>query len=225
MRLFMTNKHTRWQREFSAYMDGRLAPRDRQALERHLEGCAACQANLESLQRLVALVRRLPQVPVPRSFALAHAPARAPRWDSRYAAPLRYSTAAAALLLLVVVTSDVLTRPSTVSAPRAPATAGPELARSAAEPAGSAAFAVPTPDESALSTAVSVPPPQFMDAATAAKEADAPMAVAQPTAAQEERPRGALWGWVEIALGVLLAVLAAATSVHWLVRRRLRTGF
>jgi anti-sigma factor RsiW len=41
-----------WTEKLSAYLDGELTPADRRALERHLEGCAACRADTERLGRV-----------------------------------------------------------------------------------------------------------------------------------------------------------------------------
>lgn len=69
-----TNQHVEdWdeQRErLSAYLDGELGAEDRAALERHLPGCARCQAELADLRGVRALLRALPTPAAPRSFAL-----------------------------------------------------------------------------------------------------------------------------------------------------------
>src|SRR3990172_9773502 len=99
MWLLKGDQHRRWRGRLSAYLDGRLQPPERQGLEQHLEGCPSCREELEALRTTVALLRRMPQAPVPRSFSLAEAPAPAVvSWTGRSAAPLRYATAAAGLL-------------------------------------------------------------------------------------------------------------------------------
>jgi anti-sigma factor RsiW len=69
-----TNQHIEdWdeQREWlSAYLDGELGAEERAALERHLPGCARCQAELADLRGVRALLRALPMPAAPRSFAL-----------------------------------------------------------------------------------------------------------------------------------------------------------
>lgn len=59
------------QRErLSAYLDGELGAEERAALERHLPGCARCQAELADLRGVRALLRALPTPVAPRSFVL-----------------------------------------------------------------------------------------------------------------------------------------------------------
>ena len=45
----------------SDHLDGELEPAPREALERHLEGCAECRATLDDLRRLVAAAKALPE--------------------------------------------------------------------------------------------------------------------------------------------------------------------
>jgi|SRR5690242_147516 len=69
-----TNQHGEdWdeQRErLSVYLDGELGAEERAALERHLPGCARCQAELADLRGVRALLRALPTPAAPRSFTL-----------------------------------------------------------------------------------------------------------------------------------------------------------
>lgn len=59
------------QRErLSAYLDDELGADERAALERHLPGCARCQAELADLRGVRALLRTLPAPAAPRSFVL-----------------------------------------------------------------------------------------------------------------------------------------------------------
>jgi len=57
----------------SEYMDNRLSDNERAVVERHLEECAACSKELESLRMTVGLLDQLPSVSVPRSFTLREA--------------------------------------------------------------------------------------------------------------------------------------------------------
>jgi hypothetical protein len=62
-----------WQQQreqLSAYLDGELAPDDRAALETHLVTCPACQAELDDLRGLRAMLRAMPAPALPRSFML-----------------------------------------------------------------------------------------------------------------------------------------------------------
>lgn len=50
----------RYQKSWSAYLQGDVDGAQREAMERHLRGCAACRRDLETLRRTVELVRMLP---------------------------------------------------------------------------------------------------------------------------------------------------------------------
>lgn len=55
----------------SSYLDNQISVEDRRRLEAHLRGCASCSEELASLKLTVGLLRRVPAVPVPRSFTLS----------------------------------------------------------------------------------------------------------------------------------------------------------
>jgi anti-sigma factor RsiW len=58
----------------SAYLDGELAPRAHARIERHAEACPECRAVLESLRRMLGLLRTLPPAspkPVALDIAVA----------------------------------------------------------------------------------------------------------------------------------------------------------
>lgn len=57
----------------SEYIDNRLDSEDRVVVERHLEICESCSNELESLQMTVQLLNQVPEMPVPRSFAIREA--------------------------------------------------------------------------------------------------------------------------------------------------------
>src|SRR5215469_2868009 len=62
-----------WERQreqLSALIDGELSAAERAGLERHLGGCAQCQAELAQLRRVRVLLGALPAPAVPRSFTL-----------------------------------------------------------------------------------------------------------------------------------------------------------
>ena len=54
----------------SEYIDGALRREDRVVVERHLETCAECSKELESLRLTVHMLKRVPVAEVPRSFAI-----------------------------------------------------------------------------------------------------------------------------------------------------------
>ncbi len=81
----------RQREQLSALLDNELDEQERADLEAHLGACAECRAELESLRRVRALVRALPQPSLPRSFAL---PVEAPAAQeaSQQAAPAAHPT-------------------------------------------------------------------------------------------------------------------------------------
>jgi hypothetical protein len=68
--------------QLSALLDNELAAAERAELEAHLQSCATCRAELESLRRARALLRALPQPALPRSFLLPLEPATQPSADN-----------------------------------------------------------------------------------------------------------------------------------------------
>lgn len=73
--------------QLSALLDNELADAERAELEAHLQSCAACRAELESLRRASALLRALPQPALPRSFLLPMEPAAQPSTGERAELP------------------------------------------------------------------------------------------------------------------------------------------
>ena len=57
----------------SEYIDGRLTSEERERVEHHLEECAACAQELESLRSTVEMLRQVTDVALPRSFVLREA--------------------------------------------------------------------------------------------------------------------------------------------------------
>jgi len=104
-------EHRFAQPNLSAYLDGELSDDQRKRLERHLAACPACKAELASLRHTVALLRRTPVRPIPRSFTLpmtAQAEqARTRRWNLAYSY-LRAATVAATFLLVILISGDAL---------------------------------------------------------------------------------------------------------------------
>lgn len=56
--------------QLSTYRDQELAPDELALCDAHLQTCQHCQETLADIQLTTAMLRRLPQVEVPRSFAL-----------------------------------------------------------------------------------------------------------------------------------------------------------
>ena len=106
-------EHELCQEDLSAYTDGQLEPPQRARVEKHLQTCAACRADLEALRHTVALLHMVPAVKPPRSFLLPASEVAQQRGVQRqrfaYAA-LRLATAVATVLLVLVVSGDALLR-------------------------------------------------------------------------------------------------------------------
>lgn len=125
-------EHQWVEESLSAYMDGELCLADRARVEEHLRRCETCTQNLRELQHTVRLVRELPTMVAPRSFAVRPAATRvrtvkaAPSWGYGV---LKGATAMAALLLMLLIGGDLALH--LVGAPLsslAPAAQAPEVA-------------------------------------------------------------------------------------------------
>ncbi|MBC7236454.1 MAG: zf-HC2 domain-containing protein [Chloroflexi bacterium] len=118
----------------SPYIDGQLAPRERERIERHLRTCPLCRQELAELRTMRALLRRAPQRRVPRSFTLPlsaqNEQAAFRRWNTLYGA-LRVAAVAASLALVLFLSGDVLIARGVIplSSERAPS--APEPLRAA----------------------------------------------------------------------------------------------
>ncbi|HUS70500.1 MAG TPA: zf-HC2 domain-containing protein [Anaerolineae bacterium] len=94
----------------SAYIDGELAGRERARVEQHLKECQTCAENLRTLRQTVALLKELPVIPAPRSFAVRPTvvrPRPAPAPSAWGYGLLKGATAIAALLLVLLIGGDV----------------------------------------------------------------------------------------------------------------------
>jgi hypothetical protein len=106
-------EHQACQDDLSAFVDGRLSARERSRVQRHLEKCQACQADLDSLRQTVALLRSAPALRPPRSFFIPSAEGvrqqqvRRRRLSYGY---LQAATAVATVMLVLVVSGDALLR-------------------------------------------------------------------------------------------------------------------
>jgi hypothetical protein len=93
----------------SEYIDNRLDSKDRGAVERHLGICESCSNELESLQMTVQLLKRVPQVPAPRSFAISEVETgRVSIFEPQRLGWLRPVTAFATVALIALLIVDFL---------------------------------------------------------------------------------------------------------------------
>ncbi len=104
------SEHEWVEQSLSAYIDGELSAKETARVEEHLQECQACAESLATLQQTVALIRELPTVPAPRSFAIRPASVRlkarpvAPGWGYGL---LKGATALATLLLVLLIGGDL----------------------------------------------------------------------------------------------------------------------
>ncbi|MGB9593538.1 MAG: zf-HC2 domain-containing protein [Anaerolineae bacterium] len=130
MAFWNKDKHKRIKDNLSAYLDGRLNPKQAAEVEAHLASCAECAWEKQTLEQTRRLVQMAPRVAVPHSFILSPAQVEKPaRRSTLVPLPLmalRTATAAVGILLAVVVAGDLWLRPlapaavPVVSAPPAP---------------------------------------------------------------------------------------------------------
>ena len=102
--------HGRFLEMLSDYVDGDLPEAERTALEEHLQGCASCTEEMESLRATVQMLRRLPEVEAPRSFRIAPAAVTAstsPPERPVFLWAMRVSTAIAVVAFTVMVAGNV----------------------------------------------------------------------------------------------------------------------
>lgn len=94
----------------SAYIDGELTTRERTRVEQHLKECQACAEDLRTLRQTVALLKELPVIPAPRSFAVRPRVAKfrpAPAPSAWGYGLLKGATAIAALMLALLIGGDL----------------------------------------------------------------------------------------------------------------------
>lgn len=194
----------------SSYLDDMLSDAERSALEARLNQEPALRQELEALRTTVALVRALPPVKAPRSFALDAWTARRPvvRWLGFPATgAVSALTAAAATLLLafglvsllgqriapaappsaVMTAADIAALPTQIVEQAAPGDGEPTMEALA----GAALPATPTDEPMLLFSATededsAEPAPFAVAPAAALPESAAELAAAPPDAAQTE---------------------------------------
>jgi|GEM_PF-658421 len=174
----------------SAYIDGELTPRERTRVEQHLKECPACAEDLRTLRQTVALLRELPVIPAPRSFAVRPQVAKlrpAPAPSAWGYGLLKGATAIAALLFVLLIGGDLAlhTFGGTVVS-WAPAAPAPEAAMAPSYQADMEAAVEEAPmlgQEKETAELEATPPENAQDvAATAAAEPSAALEMAVATA-------------------------------------------
>ncbi len=168
--VWLWNRHRRCRRLLSAYLDGEATAPERRMVAEHLSECGACTSELEEMKMTVALLRNLPDLPVPRSFTLEREPVPADGGTGLLRAA-RLATAAAgslaAAMLVGTMAVGMLTggaddsesamQSSDVPAAAAPAAQPVPTARAMAAPDAPAAAAAPTAPADAMQAAPAQP--------------------------------------------------------------------
>ena len=187
--------HEACQENLSAFLDGRLTSGERSKVERHLEECESCRADLNSLRETVGLLRALPVIQPPHNFFIPASESVRLRQTHQHRISYGYlqmATAVATILLVLVVSGDALLRfqpamPLRMVSQALPAptlSAADESVASSAAPnsfvAGKAADTAPA----AESVAAAQPAPQALAVETATASQDA--ALLNATGATEE---------------------------------------
>ena len=62
------SEHERWTHRLTEYVDGDLSPTDRDAFERHADGCGACREAVEEIRAVVTAARAMGPVEPPRDL-------------------------------------------------------------------------------------------------------------------------------------------------------------
>ena len=198
-RLFARQAKERERRDelLSAYLDGELNAGEQARLEVQLATDPALQAELKALRQTVALMRDLPQIPIPRNFILPQTAAARPRPASparprrAWAAPLlTAATAVASLLFVIVLAGDLLLagQGNLVMAPEAAPREAPQVALEASPVVREAEEVVFEEEEPAPAAEAPVEAPS--EAAEAAPSATLPQPQATVLAANGERDEG-----------------------------------
>ena len=240
-------RHARLRDLLSAYIDGQVSESEAGRVEGHLAQCAECRLELETLRATVGLLKHVPQLEVPRSFALAEAPVKVSftppiMWTARLA------TSVAGLMLVALLLGDLTGVVTQRETPEEAATV-PAVAREAPvagvekmvevekemvaemeveklEVAPSSAAAVAAPEEEAAQSPDVRTVDEGLTPPEATVEAPAAAGIAGDKAVEEapEASRGLglpLWQ-LEVGVGGLVATLALATLWTW--RRGRRTS-
>lgn len=105
-----TTEHGYFEERLSAYLDGELTSREREAVKHHLETCSDCQWDLETLGQTVQWTRELPTLTVPRVFTIPvpAEPERSPRRRWNFLPVLQGATALIAVLFVFAVAGDLM---------------------------------------------------------------------------------------------------------------------
>ena len=201
---WQNRRHAAIRALLSSYIDGEVSAAEGRRVEEHLTGCDECAAELESLRATMALLRRMPMLETPRSYALTPA-------DAEAAAPQRrlpslpsftggLATAGATALVVVLIVGVVFlarlgftgsaaapaAAPASMAAAPAPAAPAPQRAMPAAPQPAAAA-----PAQASAAPAQPAPAAQSAPAAAMTMADEEPSPTVAPAAAEQAVPAAA----------------------------------
>ena len=97
----------------SVFLDGALSTKEMSQVDLHMASCEVCAQKADELRSVISVLRAMPTVPAPRSFAIP-VPARAwvpepsrPWWSPAPLMGLRAAAAGAAIALAIVLAGDI----------------------------------------------------------------------------------------------------------------------
>lgn len=97
----------------SSFLDGALSAKEMERVDSHMASCDVCVQDADELRSVISVLRAMPTVPAPRSFAIP-VPARAwvpepsrPWWSPAPLMSLRAAAAGAAIALAIVLAGDI----------------------------------------------------------------------------------------------------------------------
>ena len=140
--------HQYVEERLSAYIDGRLPEEERANVRKHLQQCARCQSNLDTLGWTIKLLNQVPAPPLPRQFVLpVPEPQRAPALTGWLKWSLAAASATAVLAFVILLTVDLVSPRGGMNLALAPAAQMPPtlVAEIAPPRAAASARAVSTP--------------------------------------------------------------------------------
>jgi hypothetical protein len=154
------DRHRRLRDQLSAYLDGALDAPAVQRVEAHLAECERCRAELDQLTATVAALKELPEVDLPRSFALTPERAAARR-PAQPAPPLAFGMRLTAAGVAVALTAVLVADLGDIGGGGAPGE--PSAPEMAAERQADQEDAAPAPGEGAGTPAVEMPAPDDLE--------------------------------------------------------------
>ena len=224
-RFWRKNDCRKVQGRLSEYIDGYLAPEERLRVERHLKVCPMCRSELDSLRGTVELLRAVPSVAPPRSFALARTPVPATPAPRLFRpALLGAATSVLALLLVLVMAGDLLHLFEPGRASLTNQTPTPTLSRDVVPMATGGETGVGPPTDAGAEKVSS--PPSLASTPTPAPTGEATLGaspLAQGGTPVAAGPPGAV-RWIEIGLALMVVILAALTLFARQRVRRVGSG-